>query len=441
MRKIMKYVCIIAVTITLLTGCSLRTVDQMYCLPKRSESYNDLQVAIDSAMTGLEYCAPRSGENQQTVQMADLDGDGTAECLLFAKGTGEKPLQILIFKATADGYELLETISSYGTSFDQVEYVHVDNRDGYELVVGRQLSDQVVRSASVYSFASGESERLITANYTKFLTCNLDGDESSEILVLRSGESMEDNGVAEYYSFVDGVMERSPQVPLSEPADQMKRIMLSCLEDGSPAVFVASSVDEEAIITDVFSIVNGRFVNVSLSNDSGTSVKTLRNYFIYADDIDEDGVMELPDLISMHCGEKNTKSNDQQYAVRWYSMMPNGEAVDKLYTYHNYDGGWYLELDKAWMDSLCVIQNDGEYGFFLADESGQEKEKILTIYSFTGKNREEQAITDNRFVLDRGESVVYAAQLEVSAAFYGIDPQYMLDHFHLIRMDWKSGET
>ena len=39
------------------SGCALRTVEEMYSLPKRSEKYNKLQSAIDEAMTGLEYAA------------------------------------------------------------------------------------------------------------------------------------------------------------------------------------------------------------------------------------------------------------------------------------------------------------------------------------------------------------------------------------------------
>lgn len=277
----------------------MSTVDSLYCLPKRSEEHNDLQAAIDAAMVNLEYSAPRAGENQQTVQAADLDGDGVEEYLLFAKGNGEKPLQILIFQWAEDAYFLAETIESYGTSFEQVEYVYVDDQPGCEMVIGRQLSDQVVRSVTVYTFANGQAEQLMTGNYTRFLTCDLDGDQRDELLILRPGESEEHNGIAEYFSYSNGEMERSTEAPMSESADKLKRIMASKLADGSPAVYVASTVDEDSIITDVFSIVNGKFTNVSLSNESGTSVKTLRNYFIYADDIDEDGIMELPALITM----------------------------------------------------------------------------------------------------------------------------------------------
>ena len=441
MTKKFFYAFLAVVTVILLTGCSTRTVDRMYCLPKRSEAYTDLQVAIDSAMNGLEYWAPISGENQQTVQTADLDGDGTSECLLYAKGTGEKPLQILIFRATEEGYELAEVISSYGTYFDQVEYVSVDNKPGLELVVGRQLSDQVVRSVSVYSFGSGQSEQLVSVNCSRYLTCDLDADYNKELVVLRAGESEEDNGVAEYYSFAGGVMERSTEVAMSEPAEQMKRIVVSKLADGTPAVYVASSVDENAIITDIFAIVDNHFVNVTFSNESGTSVRTLRNYFVYADDIDDDGIVELPSLITISSNSRNLQGISQQYLVRWYAMMPNGDEVNKLYTYHNFGGGWYVVLDEEWIDQIEIVQQDGEYSFYLLDETEGNSQKIMTIYAFTGQDREELAVTENRFVLTRGESVVYAAQLDVAAVSYGIDSERLIESFHLIHQDWRTGET
>ena len=51
------------ITAMLLTGCAMRTVEEMYALPKRSEEYSHLQTAIDTAMYGMSYSAHRSGEN------------------------------------------------------------------------------------------------------------------------------------------------------------------------------------------------------------------------------------------------------------------------------------------------------------------------------------------------------------------------------------------
>lgn len=174
----------------LLTGCALQTVDEMYALPKRSKEYDSLQSAIDSAMYGLSYSAPVSGENQQTVQMADLDGDGVEEYIVFAQGNSANPLQVLIFRQEEDGTcRLMEVIQSNGSAFEQVEYVQMDNAPGYELVVGRQLSDQVLRSVSVYSFSSGSAEQLMMVGYSKFITCDLNDDGCSELMVILPGES------------------------------------------------------------------------------------------------------------------------------------------------------------------------------------------------------------------------------------------------------------
>ena len=76
MKKKILLLTMLMLTALLFTGCAMRTVEDMYALPKRSEEYNQFQSVVDSAMVGLTYSAPISGENQQTVQMADLDGDG-----------------------------------------------------------------------------------------------------------------------------------------------------------------------------------------------------------------------------------------------------------------------------------------------------------------------------------------------------------------------------
>ena len=149
----------------LLNGCALRTVEEMYCLPKRAEQFSLLQSAIDLAMTDMEYSAPVAGENQQTVQVADLDGDGVEEYILFAKANSEKPLQILVFSRQEEEYILRWVMESRGAAFEQVEYAEIDEKPGLEMVVGKRVSDQVLRALSVYTFSSGAPEQLMSSNY------------------------------------------------------------------------------------------------------------------------------------------------------------------------------------------------------------------------------------------------------------------------------------
>lgn len=428
-------------TAMLLSGCAMRTVEEMYTPPKRSEEYKELQSAIDTAMYGLTFSSPQSGENQQTVQMADLDGDGTDEFLVFAKGASEKPLQVLIFQQDEEGnVRTMDTIGSNGMAFEQVEYVEFDEHPGCELVVGIQVSDQVLRSVAVYSFHSGDAELLLLNGYSKFLTCDLDVDGCSELMVFRPGEAASERGMAVLYSSREGQIERSVETELSEAPTQIRRILSGKLEGNVPAVFVASSANENEIVTDIFALVDGRLTNITFSSEAETSIRTLRNFYVYADDIDNDGIVELPSLITMK-PISVWRDDQQKFLLRWFSLDADGWEMDKLFTYHNYVGGWYLRLDSSWASRASVDQNNGVYTFYVWNESYDQATELFTISVFTDTNRDEKAASDGRFALYRSEGIAYGAKLSEFAADYGITEENLADCFRLIRQDWQTGET
>ena len=440
MKKRIIGLVLMLLTALLFAGCSMMTVDQMYLLPKHSESYNNLQSAIDNAMQGLSYSAPLTGENQQNVQLADLDGDGEDEYILFAKSGEEKPLRILVFRITEGQCHLVTTVACNGSAFDVVEYAEMDGRPGLEMVVGRRLSDQLVRSVSVYTMDSDDIVQMISVNYTKMLSVDLDSNHQSELMVIRPGNTEGGQGIVELYAVKNNAMERYNEVPMSQPADKLKRVILGNLDGGSPAVFAASTVDDTAIITDIFAIVDDMLTNVAFSNESGTSIQTMRNFYVYADDLDNDGVVELPALINMKPLEGKL-SEERHHLIRWYAMTTAGEEVDKVHTFHNFVGGWYMQLDSSWAQRITVETYGNQFTFHLWDESYKETEKLFTVTALTGQNREEQAVANGGFVLLRTESTVYAATLEPAAKELGLAQDRLILNFRLIQQDWKTGET
>ena len=440
MRKKLYMFLALVVAILLLSGCDLRTVGQMYCLPKRSDAFIDLQKLIDYAMDDADFSAPLSGNNLQAVQTADLDGNGKDEYLVFAKGSNETPMHIYIFAAAEDGFVLLDSIESTGAAFDRVEYADMDNRPGLEIIVGRQIGEQVVRSLSVYTLIDGQMEQLLSAPYTRFLCTKLDADAKQDLFVLRPGTEEPANGIAELYSYKDGSMIRYNEASMSQPSENIKRLMVSKLYNGTPAVFVASAVNDTSIVTDIFTMEFGLIKNVTLSGDYDSNVNTLRNYFVYADDIDFDGVLELPNLLEMKMPEDAVNAEDR-HLIRWYSVTTQGSAVTKMYTYHNFVGSWYLSLDPAVAERITVSKQGNSYMFSIWNEDYTEFQTLMTVYVLTGQKREEQATTGNRFVLRRTDTTVYAATLEVVSAEYGMSQQSLINDFHLIRQEWNNGIT
>jgi len=243
------------------------------------------------------------------------------------------------------------------------------------------------------------------------------------------------------YSAKDGFVQRSVETELSENTENIRRILTGRLQDGSPAVFVSSSLDEKAIVTDIFAIQNERFTNISFSSEADTSVQTLSNFYIYADDIDGDGILEIPSLLTMK-SVSEWKDEEQKYLIRWFSMDIEGTEVDKCFTFHNYVGGWYLQLDNAWASRVSVEQGTNTYSFYVWDESYEEATLLFTIHVFTGSSRDEDAVRDGRFALYRAEGVAYAAELDASAAAqYAITEDDLISCFRLIQQDRRPGEN
>ena len=428
-------------TASMLTACGFRTVQEMYRFPKRPQEYTLLQSTIQQAMVGLEFASPITGENQQTIQTADLDGDGREEYLVFARENAERPLKVLVFHETQDGqYYLLEMLNLNGAAFERVEYADMDGRPGKELVIGRRLSNQMMRVVAVYTFADGQSSQLINTIYSKFLATDLDEDGITELLVIREGDTDVSAGSSVVYTLGDGSLERSREIRLSQRVEQIKRVKVSRLQSGEPAVYVSSTINDSAIVTDVLMVKNGEFLNLNSTGKLAYSVKALRNYYLYLTDIDEDGIMELPSLMDMRSVNPDDGNSEPQQLVYWYSIDSQGSQTPKMFTFHNMEGGWYLQMnltsDEA--EHFCVEREGQNLDFYIWDEDYQHAKLLFSIHALTGKDRLQSAVSDNRFILYQTDSVVYVAKLEVSSAAYGITQEGLIGSFRMMGMDLKK---
>ena len=94
---------LLAALVVSLCGCFLDPAEYLYEIPKQPEDYYELQSAIEKAMPeGASYSPPTAGDNQQAVQLADLDGDGEDEAVVYLKTSGSSPLSVCVFGKRAD---------------------------------------------------------------------------------------------------------------------------------------------------------------------------------------------------------------------------------------------------------------------------------------------------------------------------------------------------
>ena len=437
--RIKKALLILAAALILpLSGC-LQSAEDLYAPPRQSDEYYTLQTQIEAVLeAGAEYSAPVSGDRRQAVQLADLDSDGEKEAIVFFRTREEKPLKIYIYKKTADGYKQSAVIEGDGSDFASVDYRQIDTTLGLELVVGRQVSDQVPQTLSVYALNGSQVSELLSVSCVRHTLADLDGNGLEDLLVFRTDEDAS-VGLTEYYSWTGTAMEQmgSADMTAALTHDSIRRIIGGMMQKDVPAVFVASTYEESTIVTDVFILSGGEFTNVSAMGENSDDVSRVRYRGVYVADVDGDGLIEIPRPVELpRVGGDEAPT---YYKLQWYSLRPDGSRQEKLTTFHNYTDGWFLEMQPDWEKNLAVdyVRDSHQlpcYRFFRVD-GGKPVERFV-IYAFTGTNAGELAKADGRFFLGEKGDVVYAGQIYDET----ISQSQLEQAFHFISTDWKSGE-
>jgi hypothetical protein len=285
--------------------------------------------------------------------------------------------------------------------------------------------------------------KLMNCNYTEYTVSDLTGDGLSDLFVLRF-DAEERTGVAELYTYNNGTMEREPEASMSTGVDSIKRIISGRLDENAQAIFVASTFGESSIITDVFAVRDGVFCNVTAETDTGLSALMVRNYYVYATDIDSDGLIELPEPVQLPAAA-SSDGTDVYWQIDWYSLSLDGSRTRKMTTYHNYSGGWYVVLPDEWRGNLTVSRGEtvsGVQGYVFSRWYGayRDPEEIFTLYAFTGDDRSTLASADGRFVLGEKGDVTYAAKFGTGAWAQALTEEELTQCFQYIRVDWNTGE-
>ena len=207
-----------------------------------------------------------------------------------------------------------------------------------------------------------------------------------------------------------------------------------------PAVFVTSAQEEDSLATDVFIFRGGTFQNVSALDDTQ---QTVRNPFAYACDINSDGLVELPELVSLPAADA---AGETYSLIRWYHLGLDGKREIVLRTYHRFSGGWYVEIPESWDERVTISRAEEIEGArgaltFSYWNGSAPVDPIFTIYAFTGEKRLERAQEDERFLLLEQPDVCFSAQLGTAAQAQELTPDELRQMFHIIHVDWNTGET
>ena len=381
-----------------LSGCTFfdSSVEQLFTLPRMAEEYTGLSQQIDSLIDqGYEYASPSGGRNIQSVQMVDLEDDGIQEALVFLRrSSDEKPLKIMVFRLEGDTYRCFCTIESSGSAVDSVYYQDLNGDGCREIIVGWRISADV-QTLAAYTVES-EPVALMSSGYTQFSVQDLNGDGVPSLLVLRSDGEL--GPVAEFYGWQEEQMGVSYRCRLSTSMAALNRgsVVTGMVDKDTPAVFITGVDITSMAVTDILIYrQEAGLVNVALDKNSGVSAAVYPYRQLSPQDIDGDGIIELP------CPDADSAAEQT-----WWNW-----DVDALVT---------------------AISNENQMTLRINGDS------VLSIYTITGENRDSRSRMGRRLVLRRQTTTVYAGEVFEIAPYYGMDEDLLRRSFSLIQGTWNN---
>lgn len=426
--------CMLLGLLYVLSACAIETtVEDLFTLPRVPDEYTGLSQQLEELLSaGYEYAPPTAGQNIQSVQMEDLDGDDVQEAVVFLrKADDEKPLKILVFDRVNEGYELLCTVESSGSSIDSVYYEDLTGDGRRELVVGWKIST-TVQTMAVYNIGR-EAIQLMSAGYTRFVVQELNTYDPPGLFVLRSDS--EGTPVAEIYTWQTNVLAVSYRCGLSSTMADLARgsVVNGALIGGKPAVFITGVNESGSAVTDILTWENpDGVINLMLNEATGKSNMEQPYRQLIPQDINNDGVTEVP--LPMSSGSGNdTLTTWQQYSRAGWNRQV-------MQTYHCQSGGWYFQIPDEWWyhidaTSTETVSGENQVTMYIGEQA------VLSLYTITNENRENRAVMGSRFVLWRQTGTVYAAELYDVSSRYGFDVQLVKDNFHMMVSTWLPSNS
>lgn len=397
-----------------LTGCAASGADQFYALPQLADEYVQLEALIAQRIrAGGEYAAPTAGSNRQTVQLHDLDGDGTAEAVAFLADGSHTPNVCVYRRDETGNFHLYAYVEGIGSAVSSVEYADLTGDGASELILAWQLSGNM-RLLSAYDLGGAEPQQLLSAACSGFQVCDMDGDGTAELMDISEDYY---GWTAARYVFAGGLSEET-EAAMSDGVTSVLRMRVGALSDGSAALFVDSRWGEDELITDVFAVNDGKLRNITMRS-SGRS-GTVRAGEAFSADINGDRAIEIPE--------------SDGGRLMWFSVDPDGDRALVMTTWHDYEDGWYLrltdELAEAAGERSSAVPGEAAVAFTAGGE------RLLTIYTLTGENRLDRAGEAGRFILAQDSSTVFAAEIPAGSP---LTRQTVADDFSIIYQEWQSG--
>lgn len=413
MKKRVFRVVILALSLCLfLCSCQapvfIRTVDSLLTPPLYYSEYEGLLEAFHTEVgSSVILCNPIEGDHLSAITVADVDGNGTEEGIIFYRDALESEIaKFAVFTCMDDNWERCGIYSGYGDEIRSLVLTDFDGDTVQDILITWNYSG--INGGSVFSAYRSEADELYYTELT-FQSCNLvkaidmDGDNINEIFFV---STLIDNNAstrsAELYKYKDGKFYEAGSAMVDPFVGSYTSFVCEGLLGFPLTVYFDGVKSNNIVITEsvTWDPDEKNLKSVFYDEESGTNIKTIRYEQIPCADINDDSLVEIP----VQTAHEETEEQDGEttaaqtlYETEWVRFEGENETVVER-SFVNDSDGYIVNLDLIPSDEAFVRKQEGgdwtSWSVYIPDEENYAGNTLFTIVNVP-KSRWESEINND----------------------------------------------
>lgn len=431
----------LAVCCLLLSACSSfqPNLTDLMQSPKlteeQAEIYEALTNAADVSDVQLKY--PKSGDYRSAFVMFDLDADGEDEALVFYNmPSWGGNVRIMVLDHQQDEWVSVYDAVGEGTDVTEVDFQVLTASGRHCVLIGWEQGTSENTSISVYDYTGGQLRVLYESEYSQMLIEDLDQDGTKEILLGIFKASSKTGAIRLINDTEDGLQSAS-RIVMDSTITGFLGIEIGWLAQNQIAVFVDAYTSSTQIVTELMVYTDDGKLRSLSSHYGGLDRPLLREVPVRCEDINGDGILEIPVSLVEYSEEEREEDNRKNLLQYLYLSNPeelerlgeadsaeNSQAGSVTFTFSpvwtgfvNLDYGFRFQFPEEWIGQVNVVKESdrNEWVFTLRTEAA-EPPALLRIRVY-GQD-EPRDVFDNLVyeqLEKRGVYEYYAAPVKSSA--------------------------
>ena len=439
MKKRILIMAIAVILTVFLSGCEMVTfnVSELMTPPKATGEKAKLQELIEKE-AGSDYTLkyPQNGNYRSAITTMDYDNDSVEEAVAFYVPSGEtQTVNMIVMDQVKGKWQTVGNFQSKSSIVDRLVFSDLDGDGKKEIIVGWSTFNPLVNDLSVYLVNEKESLEISSENkYTDFLSGSFTGSDKEELLLL-SLYTPDKPASASLVGLNDtkNSLYSLGETPIDADVTSFKKLQCGYISDGQFGAVIDGETTDKLYSSQIiyYSEYFQSLERAVFTGEEPTD-QAYRSYAVLSEDIDGDGIIEIPNTFKMNIDETQTDAVPAAL-VYWCEYTSLGTMqIDKVQA-ASLVYGCRFTLPDDWNNNYTAYVNYStkEITFYEWGEDNKAGDLLLVFKMFSPETWDDGTSSMGYTELGRNDTYVYGfITFETNSSILPTN-EYIINNFEL----------